>query len=215
MYPANMYHGFDSENETARRGLITRSALGHDLDRPVSRGCGFIRERGSTGDGGIRFTACYDNPEHYARGRRSHCWSLHCHKCMNDTALRMGSRVEGDSAHIASLCRSREGIQDLSVIGSCPPNRSSRRCRCRQSAVTTASAEASRVPCATAVPRPESWSSILGDSRPTVGLCHRTSIRSSSDSSIRTGSGSCIPDWLSRRSTPKRRTSPSVRPPRI
>lgn len=94
LYPANMYHGFDSGNETARRGLITWSAPGHDLDRPVSRRCGFIRERGSTGDGGIRFTACSDDSEHYARGRRSHCWSLHCPKCMNDTALRMGSRVE-------------------------------------------------------------------------------------------------------------------------
>ena len=62
VYPANMYHGFDSGNETARRGLITWSAPGHDLDRPVSRGCGFIRERGSTSDGGIRFTACSDDP---------------------------------------------------------------------------------------------------------------------------------------------------------
>lgn len=94
VYPANMYHGFGDTADVQRKGLISWSAPGHDLARLLSRGCGFIREKGSMGDGGICFTACSDDPEHYVGGRRSHCWSLHCPRCMNDTALRMGSCVE-------------------------------------------------------------------------------------------------------------------------
>lgn len=92
-YPANMYHRSDAVGP-GLIGAITWCPPGHDLDRPRLKGCGFIREKGSVGDEGIRFTACSDDPDHYARGRKSHCWSLHCPRCMNDTALRMGSRVE-------------------------------------------------------------------------------------------------------------------------
>jgi hypothetical protein len=94
MYPANMYHGLSDDDIGYRKGLITWCPPGHDLERPDRKGCGFIREKGSSGDEGIRFTACSDDKSHYAKGRRSHCWSLHCPKCMNDAALRAGTRVE-------------------------------------------------------------------------------------------------------------------------
>lgn len=95
VYPANMYRGFtEGEEEPYRAGLITWCPPAHDYERPERNGCGFIREKGSRGDNGIRYTACSEDDRHYAKGRRSHCWSLHCPVCMNDTALRMGSRVE-------------------------------------------------------------------------------------------------------------------------
>lgn len=193
VYPANMYHGFDSGNETARRGLITWSAPGHDLDRPVSRRCGFIRERGSTGDGGIRFTACSDDPEHYARGRRSHCWSLHCPKCMNDTALRMGSRVEERLGTYRILMEKQR--RDPGPLGHwvVSPEQEFSKMSMQTIGGYDSLRRSVEGPCVTAGPRPEPWSSIHGGSRPTAGLCHRTSIRSFSDSSIRTGSGACIP----------------------
>ena len=92
-YPANMYHRSDAVSQVLVGG-ITWCPPGHDLERPKLKGCGFIREKGTVGDEGIRYTACSDDPEHYAKGRSSHCWSLHCPKCLNDTALRMGTRVE-------------------------------------------------------------------------------------------------------------------------
>jgi hypothetical protein len=94
VYPANMYHGLSDGSDGCRKGLITWCPPGHDQERPKRKGCGFIREKGSVGDEGIRFTACSSDTEHYIKGRRTHCWSLHCPSCMNDTALRMGSRVE-------------------------------------------------------------------------------------------------------------------------
>ena len=94
MYPANMYHGLSDNDPGYRKGLITWCPPGHDLGRPGRKGCGFIREKGSSGDEGIRFTACSEDKSHYAKGRKSHCWSLHCPRCMNDAALRAGSRVE-------------------------------------------------------------------------------------------------------------------------
>ena len=97
VYPANMYHGFpdgDGNPQTYRKGLITWSPPAHDHSRPKRKGCGFIRDRGSIGESGIVYTACSNDSEHYIKGRRSHCWSLHCPECANDTALRMGSRVE-------------------------------------------------------------------------------------------------------------------------
>lgn len=97
VYPANMYHGLTDRGVSPRmyrKGLITWSPPAHDDSRPKRKGCGFIRERGSIGESGIVYTACSGDSEHYIRGRRSHCWSLHCPECANDTALRMGSRVE-------------------------------------------------------------------------------------------------------------------------
>ena len=94
VYPANMYHRLSDGSDGCRKGLITWCPPGHDQERPKRKGCGFIREKGSVGDEGIRYTACSDDKTHYARGRRSHCWSLHCPECMNDVALRAGTRVE-------------------------------------------------------------------------------------------------------------------------
>ena len=97
VYPANMYHGLTDRGVSPRmyrKGLITWSPPAHDDSRPKRKGCGFIRERGSIGESGIVYTACSGDSEHYIRGRRTHCWSLHCPECANDTALRMGSRVE-------------------------------------------------------------------------------------------------------------------------
>ena len=111
-YPANMYHksaggdgGDDSEDAgldcmtddrsyAGVKGLITWSPPGRDADRPRIRGCGFIREKGSRGEEGIHYIACSEDREHYAKGRRMHCWSLHCPSCMNDEALRTGTQVE-------------------------------------------------------------------------------------------------------------------------
>ena len=97
VYPANMYHGLSEGGEgiqAPRTGLITWSPHAHDVSRPRRNGCGFIRERGPVGESGIVYAVCSGDPDHYIRGRRSHCWSLRCPECANDTALRMGSRVE-------------------------------------------------------------------------------------------------------------------------
>ncbi len=100
LYPANMYHGIkeqDEDNKSSffnRAGRITWSLPGHDKERPKTRGCGYIREKGSKGDEGIRFTSCSSDHGHYARGRRNHCWSLFCPVCCNDAALRTGDRAE-------------------------------------------------------------------------------------------------------------------------
>ena len=65
---------------------------GHDFNRPKEKGCGFIRSR----EGGIVYSMCPDHPEHFIKGKRQHCRSLHCPECMNDEALRQG--VETSSA---------------------------------------------------------------------------------------------------------------------
>ncbi len=97
VYPANMYHGYSEddrdEDDHSGEGLITWSLPAHNLERPKRKGCGFIRRKGS-GEEGIRYTACSGDADHYIRGRKSHCWSLGCPVCCNDTALRFGTRVE-------------------------------------------------------------------------------------------------------------------------
>lgn len=100
-YPANMYRGLTGQGDGClgcgsgeSGGLITWSPPAHDLERPKRKGCGFIRSKGSKGDDGILYTACSKDKAHFAKGKRSHCWSLACPQCANDTALRNGSRAE-------------------------------------------------------------------------------------------------------------------------
>ena len=62
----------------------------HDLSRPDMKGRGFIRSSA----GGIVYSACPDDPEHHCKGKRRHCWSLRCPKCMNDNALKRGVQIE-------------------------------------------------------------------------------------------------------------------------
>lgn len=52
----------------------------HDIDRPHRKGCGFIRSR----SGGIVYSSCPTDHEHFIKGKRIHCWSLRCPQCMND-----------------------------------------------------------------------------------------------------------------------------------
>ncbi|MBO4349037.1 MAG: hypothetical protein J5812_05645, partial [Candidatus Methanomethylophilaceae archaeon] len=61
--------------------FVTWSMPAHDLRRPEDKKCGFIRSP----SGSIVYTMCPDHPEHYLKGKRRHCWSLHCPSCMNDT----------------------------------------------------------------------------------------------------------------------------------
>ncbi len=70
--------------------FIHWSMPAHDTGRPVRKGCGFIR----SSRGSVVYTACPDDAEHYCKGKRRHCWSLHCPDCMNDTALKKGVQVE-------------------------------------------------------------------------------------------------------------------------
>lgn len=62
----------------------------HDSTRPDRKGCGFINSK----SGGIVYSACPTDPEHHCKGKRIHCWSLRCPKCMNDTALKRGVQIE-------------------------------------------------------------------------------------------------------------------------
>lgn len=95
LYPANMYQRVNS-SPSGRGGkhLITWSPPAHDQERRKMKGCGFIRAAGTKGADGIVHTACSSDKEHYIRSKKNHCWSLTCPVCCNDTALRMGDRVE-------------------------------------------------------------------------------------------------------------------------
>ena len=61
----------------------------HDLRRQEDKKCGFIRSP----SGSVVYTMCPDHPEHYLKGKRRHCWSLHYPRCINDTALKQGVDV--------------------------------------------------------------------------------------------------------------------------
>lgn len=93
VYPANMYQRVNSAGRSGRH-LITWSPPAHDQERKLMKGCGFIRSPGSKGSEGILHTACSTDRTHYIRSKKNHCWSLKCPVCCNDTALRMGSRIE-------------------------------------------------------------------------------------------------------------------------
>ena len=85
--------------------FITWSLPAHDLSRPQRKGCGFIRSN----DGGLVYSACSNDNDHYLRAKRAHCWSLHCPDCMNDTALRNGSRTQDRFDTYAALVRKETG----------------------------------------------------------------------------------------------------------
>ena len=67
---------------------------GHDIERPLTRHCGFIRSKGVKGDSGIVHVSCPKDKEHYAKGLSFHCNSLSCPVCLNNTALREGEEIE-------------------------------------------------------------------------------------------------------------------------
>ncbi len=83
----------------------------HDLRRPEDKKCGFIRST----SGSIVYTMCPDHPEHYLKGKRRHCWSLHCPSCMNDTALKHGVKIERQLLVYQKLCE-KQGV-DVGRIG--------------------------------------------------------------------------------------------------
>ena len=72
------------------RNHITWDMPGHDKQRPIDRGCGFIR----SSDRSIVYTACPEDHHHHCKAKSKHCWSLRCPKCMNDTALKKAVSVE-------------------------------------------------------------------------------------------------------------------------
>ncbi len=84
-------HAFDGIEDPYRpHEFIHWCVPAHDLSRPQRKGCGFIR----SSNGSIVYSACPEDAEHYIKGKRRHCWSLHCPECMNDTALKRGIAVE-------------------------------------------------------------------------------------------------------------------------
>ncbi len=83
----------------------------HDLRRPEDKRCGFIRSP----SGSIVCTMGPDHPEHYLKGKRRHCWSLHCPSCMNDTALKHGVKIERQLLVYQKLCE-KQGV-DVGRIG--------------------------------------------------------------------------------------------------
>jgi len=91
--------------------FVTWSMPAHDLRRPEDKKCGFIRSP----SGSIVYTMCPDHPEHYLKGKRKHCWSLHCPSCMNDTALKHGVKIERQLLVYQKLCE-KQGI-DVGNIG--------------------------------------------------------------------------------------------------
>ena len=84
---------------------------GHDANRPKEKHCGFIRTK--TGD--LVYTQCPGHPDHYIKGKRIHCWSLHCPECMNDTALRNGKKQEKKLLAFKTLC-AKKGV-DVGEVG--------------------------------------------------------------------------------------------------
>lgn len=72
------------------RQYISWCMPAHDTMRPDRKGCDFIR----SSTGGIVYSACPEDAEHHCKGKRRHCWSLRCPKCMNDTALKRGVQIE-------------------------------------------------------------------------------------------------------------------------
>lgn len=78
------------EGPESYRQYISWCMPAHDITRPDRKGCGFIRSSA----GGIVYSACPEDPEHHCKGKRRHCWSLRCPKCMNDTALKRGVQIE-------------------------------------------------------------------------------------------------------------------------
>ena len=78
---------------------------GHDTNRPKEKGCGFIRSK----EGGIVYSMCPDHPEHFIKGKRRHCWSLHCPECFNDEALRQGVESERPLLRYAKLIEKQSG----------------------------------------------------------------------------------------------------------
>ena len=72
------------------RNHITWDMPGHDLQRPIDKGCGIIRASDKT----IVYTACPEDHHHHCKAKCKHCWSLRCPKCMNDTALKKAVAVE-------------------------------------------------------------------------------------------------------------------------
>ncbi len=78
---------------------------GHDKNRPERKGCGFIRSK----QGGIVYSMCPDHPEHFIKGKRIHCWSLHCPECFNDEALRQGVETEKPLLRYAKLIEKQTG----------------------------------------------------------------------------------------------------------
>lgn len=91
------------------RHLITWNPPAHDYNRAKLRRCGFIRAPDTKGDMGLLHVACSGDKEHYARAKADHCWSLSCPVCCNDTALRMGSRVEDQLLYYKTLTEKQGG----------------------------------------------------------------------------------------------------------
>ncbi len=103
---------FDGINDPyVPREFIVWSMPAHDLTRPQRKRCGFIR----ASNGSMVYSACPEDAEHYIKGKRRHCWSLHCPECMNDTALKRGIAVEKRLLTYAEL--SRKKGQDPGKIG--------------------------------------------------------------------------------------------------
>ena len=90
---------------SSERHFIHWSLPAHDLDRPKRKGCGFIR----SSEGSIVFSACSHDRDHFIRAKRTHCWSLHCPDCMNDTALRNGARTQDRFDTYVHLVRKESG----------------------------------------------------------------------------------------------------------
>lgn len=88
--PQNGQEGQEGRRLWRYHQYISWQMPGHDLSRPKSRGCGFIRNA----MGGLVYTACPSDKEHHCKGKRKHCWSRKCPECMNDTCIKQGIKME-------------------------------------------------------------------------------------------------------------------------
>ena len=142
----------------------------HDLSRPDMKGRGFIRSSA----GGIVYSACPDDPEHHCKGKRRHCWSLRCPKCMNDTALKRGVQIEKQLLPYKALSE-KKGIHGVaSATGWSPLRRNWSRGSARPSRSSTTSASTSTTSWLFSVRQPGSPSSIHGARRNRSGSSPRT-----------------------------------------
>ena len=173
----------------SRKLFISWSLPAHDLSRPERKGCGLIRAK----DGTSVFAACSHDRDHYLRAKRSHCWSLHCPDCMNDTALKNGARTQDRFDAYAALIRKEAGREArVSHFVISPPQEMMKLAMQTYDAYDSVVRyiESQLLECGgiggTSCSTP-------GGSAPTTGSCFRISTVSSSDTSIPGGSSGTTP----------------------
>ena len=109
-YPfEDTFYNPDNRPYSSFKNPITWVPPGHDYERPIRNNCGPIRMKGIGGDNGLYYTGCSNDREHYVKGKFNHCWSRQCSRCLNDTCLRIGTRIE-ERFTVYRLLKEKQGL---------------------------------------------------------------------------------------------------------